>query len=702
MPNLVSPGVQAREISLTATTPTIATTGAAIVGTFPWGPAETPILVNNETVLATRFGIPNSDTYTTFLAASSFLAYGNNLRVVRVVGADANTADTAGGSKIKNDNDVITTDYSAKYPGELGNSLGVSICPANRSGVDLNIAATAVAGVLADVVVDSNIINGDKLTVSIDSVEFLAYASGIIDADLDLNNLTFIATPPALDTAVVTSIVRAEWSNFEVDSTNAFLPGSITISGKTVTGTDTFFAQTFIVNDSITVSTSLGARSLRVASIESETSMTLAYDFTGTLTNSGDYGKEWYFAPLFDAAPSTTDYALSKGGSYDEVHAVVFDITGSITGTIFEAIEPYGFLSMSRNALSEDGTRLNLWARINLSSQYLRARATLADTAALAETAFAYTTATYVPMTGGVSDDVLGANAVAGYDELDNKELIDISLLIAVPPSNATAATAIANKAIALATQRKDCVALVSAYKDATVNVSRADALSNLLAFRTTLASSSYAMMDSGFKFMYDKYNDEYRWIPLCGDIAGLCVNADLVRDPWFSPAGFQRGQIRNSVRLAFNPNQTERDELYKVGINPVTTFQAQGTVLYGDKTLLSKPSAFDRINVRRLMIFIEKTISIAAQSVLNEFNDEFTRAQFISIVEPFLRNVQGRRGITDFKVVADNSVNTPDVVDANQFIANIYVKPARSINYIYLNFVAVRTGVSFDEIVGS
>jgi len=213
--------------------------------------------------------------------------------------------------------------------------------------------------------------------------------------------------------------------------------------------------------------------------------------------------------------------------------------------------------------------------------------------------------------------------------------------------------------------------------------------------------SSSYAVMDSGWKYMYDKYNDVYRWVPLNGDVAGLCARTDTERDPWFSPAGLTRGQIKNVIKLAYNPNKAQRDTLYKAGINPVVSFTGEGTLLYGDKTLLGRPSAFDRINVRRLFIVLEKSISKAARSALFEFNDEFTRAQFVNLVEPFLRTVQGRRGIYDYRVVCDESNNTPEVIDRNEFVGDIYVKPAKSINFIQLNFVAVRTGVAFEEIVG-
>ena len=254
-----------------------------------------------------------------------------------------------------------------------------------------------------------------------------------------------------------------------------------------------------------------------------------------------------------------------------------------------------------------------------------------------------------------------------------------------------------------IANDRKDCVAFISPARADVVNVSNAvTQTQNVVAFADGLPSSSYAVIDSGYKQMYDKYNDVYRFVPLNGDIAGLCARTDNIADPFFSPAGYNRGQIRGAVKLAFNPNQSQRDELYKARVNPVVTFPGQGTVLFGDKTAQAKPSAFDRINVRRLFIVLEKAISTAAKFQLFEFNDEFTRAQFRNLVEPFLRDIQGRRGITEFSVVCDDSNNTADVIDRSEFRADIFIKPARSINFIQLNFVATRTGVAFSEVVGA
>jgi phage tail sheath protein FI len=266
--------------------------------------------------------------------------------------------------------------------------------------------------------------------------------------------------------------------------------------------------------------------------------------------------------------------------------------------------------------------------------------------------------------------------------------------------ADGTLATHIINN---IAEDRKDCIAVISPERADVVNnnVTPQAARDAVIAYRDTLPSSSYAVMDSGWKYMYDKYNDVYRYVPLNGDTAGLMVQTDLTRDPWYSPAGFNRGTVRNTIKLAFNPSKTDRDELYKKGVNPVVTFPGQGTILFGDKTMLARPSAFDRINVRRLFIVLEKAISTAAKFTLFEFNDDFTRAQFRNLVEPFLRDVQGRRGITDYRVVCDSTNNTGEVIDRNEFVGDIYIKPNRSINFIQLNFVAVRSGVEFSEVVG-
>ena len=311
-------------------------------------------------------------------------------------------------------------------------------------------------------------------------------------------------------------------------------------------------------------------------------------------------------------------------------------------------------------------------------------------------TAFANLTANVtVSLSGGVDGTISTANVISGYDFFDPAESVDIALVVS-GPADATVAVDL----ISMAESRKDCVVFLSPLKTNVVDNAGSETTS-ITTYRNTLTSTSYAVLDSNWKYQYDKYNDVYRWVPLNGDVAGLCARTDLERDPWFSPGGLNRGIIKNSIKLAWNPTKTNRDDLYIKGINPIVTFQGEGTVLFGDKTLLSKPSAFDRINVRRLFIVLEKAIARAARFSMFEFNDQFTRAQFVALVEPFLRDVQGRRGITDFRVVCDETNNTGEVIDRNEFIGDIYIKPARSINFIQLNFVAVRTGVSFDEVVG-
>jgi phage tail sheath protein FI len=291
------------------------------------------------------------------------------------------------------------------------------------------------------------------------------------------------------------------------------------------------------------------------------------------------------------------------------------------------------------------------------------------------------------------------ASLSAAWDKFKNAEEVDVSLLIAGKAVGLNGVQ-IANYIIDnIVEYRKDCILFVSPRRDDVVN--DVNAVPNTVSFRNNLRSTSYAVLDSGYKYQYDRYNDVNRYVPLCGDIAGLCVRTDETRDPWFSPAGFNRGQIKNILKLAYNPDKSQRDLLYKNGVNPVVTFPGQGTVLYGDKTLLNKPSAFDRINVRRLFIVLEKAIATSAKFSLFEFNDEFTRAQFRSLVEPYLRDIQGRRGVYDFKVVCDTTNNTAEVIDRNEFIGDIYIKPARSINFIQLNFIAVRTGVEFSEVIG-
>jgi hypothetical protein len=413
----------------------------------------------------------------------------------------------------------------------------------------------------------------------------------------------------------------------------------------------------------------------------------------------------WTYKSYFSAAPGTSDYASSVGGSNDEIHIIVIDDTGDITGSAGTVLETYPFVSVASDA-SQNG-QSNYYKQVIFNqSKYVYA----VDPVAYATTSATWdkpaagasfarpATNQVVTMSGGADSTPSAANVQSAYDFFANKDIIDISLVLTGDAAVATQQYVIDN----IANARKDCVAFISPRYSDVVNQAGNES-TNIQSWLTSLGrSSSYVVADSGWKYQLDKYNNVYRWIPLNADVAGLCVFTDSIRDPWFSPAGFNRGAIKNAIKLSWNPSKTFRDTLYAAGVNPVVSFPGQGTVLFGDKTLQSKPSAFDRINVRRLFITLEKAISEAAKFSMFELNDEFTRAQFVSLVTPFLRDIQGRRGIVDFKVVCDTTNNTPQVIDSNQFVGDIYIKPARSINYIQLNFVAVATGVDFNTIVGA
>jgi phage tail sheath protein FI len=374
----------------------------------------------------------------------------------------------------------------------------------------------------------------------------------------------------------------------------------------------------------------------------------------------------------FDTAPAAGEY-----------HIAVFDVDGTFSGVANSIVETYAYLSDTAGTKGEDGANIYFVDVINQQSNFIY----FGDISLL--------TAGVTTLSGGVDGTVSDAEKTAGWD-LFRSETVDVSLLIAGAVSSTVANYIVSN----VAEFRKDCVVTISPERDDVVGST--DPLGDVLEFRDALGlNTSYAFLDSNWKYIYNKYFDRFEWVPLSGDTAGLMARTDFDRDAWFSPAGYNRGILKNVVRLAWNPERTDRDELYKLGVNPVISEPGQGALLFGDKTLLSRPSAFDRINVRRLFIVLEKAIATAAKFQLFELNDQFTRAQFVSIVEPFLREVQGRRGVTEFKVVCDETNNTPQVVDTNRFIGDIYIKPARSINFITLNFVAVRSGADFNEVVG-
>lgn len=683
----VSPGVNVSEIDLTTVVPAVSTSVGAVAGVFKWGPVGKRTLVSSETELVSKFGKPTNHNPETFFTAANFLAYGNALYVVRA----ANTTNTANGTisavantstvvtpqsfLVKNDDDYdnITfsdTDvlYVARYPGDLGNSLKISVCDSvNAYSESINITnsnANLTSGSIAATVGSNSIV----ISVANSTLGTLAEANTrmvSVLAELQVNDILELG-----NTSIGKQYVKITG-----------LPTAMGTNGSFANATARFFT----------------------ANIDSV--FQLSTNFTGTT-----FSKYWEYYNTVDSAPGISAYQSSQGNTtaIDELHVVVADEDGKFTGVPGTILEVYKGLSRATDAKTTDGSANYYKTVINENSQYIwwaNHRATSPANTALniasVDTAPLYLSF-QLGQDGDGETDVSVGTVLAGYDLFASAEAVDVSLVMTGKSRGGTNGEQISNYLVDnIAENRKDCIVLTSPDKADVVNNSAQDESDDTVTFRNSCRSSSYLVIDSGYKYQYDKYNDIFRWIPLNGDIAGLCVRTDAQRDPWFSPAGFNRGQIKNVVKLAYNPDQADRDLLYKNGINPVATFPGQGTILYGDKTALSKPSAFDRINVRRLFIVLEKAISTAAKFSLFELNDEFTRAQFVSLVEPFLRDVQGRRGIYDYRVVCDDTNNTGEVIDRNEFVGDIYVKPAKSINFIQLNFVAVRSGVAFDEVVG-
>jgi len=678
MPFQVSPGVNVSEIDLTTVVPAVSTTEGGIVGQFKWGPALQRVLVDSEDRLVNIFHKPDSTTATSFFTAANFLAYGNQLYVVRGVSSDAYnaTASTKADRVIKNQDDyddytavALDGDWVAKYPGALGNSLKVSMCPSAN-------AWQQTIGVCSDNAYSFETTANVQFTFTAGSKVVAIGYSGNLDGD---------------NSDATTKLIVGD--NL-LSSNNVFLGKISSIDSATQITLDSTYK----------AFTDGGTSTLKVG-----TTPSAAVDSARTTLV-----RRWEYYNTFDQAPTTTSYANTAGSTGDAVHVVVEDEDGLITGVRKSILETYENVSLASDAKTEQGASNYYQTVINQQSAWIWAgytnqNITGAATSTAVTTTFGggsganqttWNAPITVSMTNGADGTALGdSEKVTGYNLFNNTADVDVSFLLG-SDANQTVATHLINN---IAEVRKDCVVVLSPEKTDVVNNNAYDGKErdDIIAFRDLLPSSSYAVMDSGWKYQYDKYNDVYRYVPLNADTAGLMVQTDLTRDPWFSPAGFNRGNVKNAIKLAYNPSKADRDQLYKKGINPVVTFPGQGTVLFGDKTLLAQPSAFDRINVRRLFIVLEKAIATAANFTLFEFNDEFTRAQFKNLVEPFLRDVQGRRGITDFTVVVDGTNNTGEVIDRNEFVGDIYIKPARSINFIQLNFVAVRTGVEFSEIVG-
>jgi hypothetical protein len=427
--------------------------------------------------------------------------------------------------------------------------------------------------------------------------------------------------------------------------------------------------------------------------------------------SSGTYFSQWTYRGNFDGAPSTSAYASARGGSNDECHVVVIDEDGLFTGTPNTVLERYAYVSLASDARTSDGSSNYVKDVINNGSNYIYLATfegtlddlTNAGTTAAGRTYSASATGDITTSLSGAADSgsLTTSDYATGHNLFEDVDTITVDFLIAPGMTSANDQVTIVNDLVATAgTVRKDCVVVAS--PDRTAVVGAATPVTTSIITTDQFTRSSYLVVSNNYLKVYDKYNDQYIFIPDASSVAGIMAASDLNSAPWFSPAGQRRGAVLGVTALAYSATKTERDTLYKAGVNPVANIPGQGVLLFGDKTFLARPSAFDRINVRRLFLTMERAIAIAARNVMFEFNDEFTRAEFVNIVEPFLREIQGRRGITDFRVICDETNNTPAVVDRNEFIANIFVKPARSINYVTLNFVAVRTGVDFEEVVGT
>ena len=636
----VSPGVLVQERDLTNVIPAVATTIGAVAGQFNQGPMDEVTSISSEKELVETFGKPDSTNFEFWFSAASFLQYSSSLRVVRAANTSSVNSCVSGTAlRIKN------TDHYQNGDGTTG--------PYNDGSANVGEWAARTAGAWG-------------------------------------NNLKVSVCPSATAYEAVNKTTTNDASTAVGDTTIVL-----------TSGTD------FLVGDIVNFGES-GGHEYRVTGVSTNT-LTFVRHPSGTgglhtaVANGSQVRRRWQYYDLVDKAPATSTYASNRSGVNDEMHIAVIDEDGGITGTAGEVLEIYDSVSKGSDAKTAQGDTNYYVDVLYNQSEYIYWMDHVATGSNWGSAVAGITfTALSAPFTRSLASGADGsavstAELKTAYEKYNDADTVDVNLIIA-GKGNATHI----DNLITIAENRKDAIVFVSPERADVVNVTNSTTqTTNVKGFFDSIRSSSYAVFDSGYKYTYDKYNDVFRYVPLNGDIAGLAARTDLIADSWFSPAGFNRGVIRGAVKLSYNPTQGQRDELYRARVNPVVTLPGQGTLLFGDKTGLSTPSAFDRINVRRLFITLEKAISTASKFQLFEFNDEFTRAQFRNIVEPFLRDVQGRRGVTDFRVVCDSSNNTANVIDSNEFRADIFVKPNRSINFIQLQFVATRSGAAFEEVVG-
>jgi len=714
--NLASPGLVVKEIDLTTgrVTPSSDKVGA-IVAPFAKGPVEVPILIENENQLLENFGEPqNTDKqYEDWLVCSSYLAYGGSLRVVRADDVDLTNAFVGSGSSIRiksidhynalgyDQNTIAGVTFAAKNPGSWSNGIKVAIID-GRADQTLTGIST------------SSILVGYGITQSFSATLPGAGSTSVLDGYLK-----------AVVTGVgVSSVDLKIVSHVSSGSTETFV--DYQQSGIYAFGTSAVAIHTNGVSSPFVVGRTFSSR------LDWFDQQTIGLTSTSTLSWNN-----------IAARPGTSAYAAARNAKNDELHVLVIDALGTVTGNAGTILEKHLGLSKATDAQFSVGNP-SYWRKyLANNSQYVFGGSapagivttgfttgfTLAsdvgwdqesDNAVFSANGSStytlnggkdYHGQTGIAATGALSVSL--GNLSSGYDLFENTDNYSVDfLLMGSAAYDINTAQALANKLISVAELRKDAIAFISPYRGSAITdtssqtsatVNSASAITdNVISFYSPITSSSYAVFDSGYKYMYDRFSDTFRYVPLNGDIAGLCARNDINNFPWYSPAGTTRGAILNAVKLAYNPSKSQRDRLYSNRINPVIFSPGSGIVLFGDKTGLAKASAFDRINVRRLFVYLENAISQAAKDQLFEFNDEITRTNFVNTVEPFLRDVQAKRGIFDYVVVCDETNNTAAVIDSNEFVADIYIKPARSINFIGLTFVATKTGVDFEEVIGN
>ncbi len=715
MPFQLSPGVLVTERDLTTVVPAVGTSGGGYAGAFKWGPALQPVVVDNEITLRNKFGKPDLDTFLSFFTCSNFLQYGNNLTIVRAISSAAMNASGDGAGVLVKNLDDYTNNFSqgtmhgtwiAKYPGDFANQVTVSIADSGNYG-NWPFAKYFSGAPNTSTYVDSKGGSNDEMhVVVVDTDGHITGQAGEV-----LERFGFISKAADAKKEDGTSNYYAEvinrlsqyiwWGSHPTEGTNwgntaqgtSFVSLSSTLVFPSVTGTYTTGEEIDVFSGSLTSTSGLTGGS------GYHTGTTTATVSAPQLSG----GRQATITVVIASSPGAiTGLTITDQGSgYTNTPTITFLDTNGSPGSAAAAtaVITYGASPVKKGIVNSynSGTKtINYDATVGQITTSDRVVGKSSSAVGTPNTVTGQDISEI--LLGGVdgNDTISDGNIITAYDFFLDAENVPISLLMAGACDDVIALHLIGS----IAEVRKDIVVFISPQQSDVVD-NPGNEVTDSVNFRNSLVSSSYAFHDGNWKYQYDVYNDTFRWVPCNGDVAGLAVATDETRDPWYSFAGLNRGILKNVVKLAYNPSETDRDTLYSNGINPIVNFRGIGPVLYGDKTMLAKPSAFDRVNVRRLFIVLEKSIATAAKYSLFEFNDAFTQAQFKTLVEPFLRDVQGRRGITDFLVVCDSTNNTPQVVDSNEFVGDLYIKPARSINFITLNFIATPTGVQFSEIVG-